>query len=118
MNVALELRSNDSDFDFAVCHRMSILARTQMHAWRRVSAGAIIIAGALTVVLAARTFWYLFHSLTNVPFADQWVMLEEIWRRRAGQIGWSYLWSPYWGQRMLLPRLRSCFQPGICITPR
>ena len=75
---------------------------------RRLGLVLIAAAGSLNCVLAARTFWYLFHSITNVPYSDQWVMLEEIWKRRAGLIGgWSYLWSPYWGQRMLLPRL--CF---------
>jgi hypothetical protein len=69
----------------------------------------LAIAGALTLALAARTFWYLFHSITNVPYADQWAMLEEIWHRRTGQTGWSYLWRPYWGQRMLLPRLLFLF---------
>lgn len=65
----------------------------------------IVAAAALTLVLVARTFWYLFHSITNVPYPDQWVMLQEIWRVRTGQSGWSYLWSLYWGHRPLLPRL-------------
>jgi len=50
----------------------------------------------LTALLIGRTFWYLFHSLTNVPYADQWVLLAD---------GWKQLWEPYWGQRPLLPRL-------------
>ncbi len=32
-------------------------------------------------------------------------MLREIWDAREGRIGWSYLWSPYWGQRIPVPRL-------------
>src|ERR1700737_20914 len=32
-------------------------------------------------------------------------MLEEIQRVREGHSRWTYLWSPYWGQRILLPRL-------------
>ena len=32
-------------------------------------------------------------------------MLREVWSARTGQSGWGYLWSPYWGQRPLLPRL-------------
>jgi len=65
----------------------------------------IVAAAALTAVLAARTCWYLFHSVTNVPYPDQWVMLQEIWRLRTRQTGWSYLWSLYWGHRPVLPRL-------------
>jgi hypothetical protein len=52
-------------------------------------------------VFAARTLWFLFQSVTNVPYTDEWVMLDEI-RARAG---WSYLWAPYWGQRIIVPRL-------------
>jgi hypothetical protein len=62
-------------------------------------------AALLTLLLAYRTFWYLLHSVTNVPYSDQWTMLEEIRRAREHQSGWGYLWSPYWGQRLLLPRL-------------
>src|SRR6185436_12153740 len=65
----------------------------------------LVAAAALTIVLAARTFWYVFHSVTNVPYPDQWVMLQEVRALRTGQSGWSYLWSPYWGHRPLIPRL-------------
>ncbi len=65
----------------------------------------LLTATALTLVLAARTSTYLFRAVTNVPYPDQWVMLQEIQRMRAGQPGWSYLWSPYLGHRPLLPRL-------------
>ncbi len=86
-------------------------ARTVTHQIRysryaRIAATVLLaVAAALTLVLAYRTFWYLFHSVTNVPYWDQWVMLDEIRHVREGQSGWSYLWSPYWGQRLLLPRL-------------
>lgn len=69
----------------------------------------VAVAAALTLVLACRTLWYLFHSVTNVPYADQWVMLDEIRQVREGQSGWSYLWSTYWGQRLFLPRLLFLF---------
>jgi hypothetical protein len=63
-----------------------------------------IIAG-ITLILIARTCWYLLHSVTNVPYADQWFMLQEIWDAREGRSGWTYLWAPYWGHRLPLPRL-------------
>ena len=71
-----------------------------------VLAGAVLLAAAgLTLLLISRNLWYVFRSVTNVPYADQWVLLQEVARKRAGQLDWSYLWSPYWGQRPLLPRL-------------
>ena len=76
---------------------------------RAIGPSLVAAAGILTLILAARTFWYLFHSITNVPYGDQWVMLDEIRKRQAGLIGWNYLWSPYWGQRLLLPRLLFLF---------
>lgn len=68
----------------------------------------LVVAAALTALLAARTFWYLFRSVTNVPYPDQWVMLDQIWSAR-GHLSWTYLWSPYWGQRPLFPRLLILF---------
>ena len=62
-------------------------------------------AAALTALLAVRTYWYLFHAITNVPYTDGWVILDEIRRFRSGAAGWSIFWAPYWGQRNLLARL-------------
>ena len=62
-------------------------------------------AAALTALLAVRTFWYLFHSITNVPFTDGWVILDEIRRFREGSLHWTFFWAPYWGQRNLVARL-------------
>lgn len=50
-------------------------------------------------------FWYLHLSMSNALRIDQWVMLEELWRFHDGRFGWSYLWTPYWGQRIVIPRL-------------
>lgn len=60
---------------------------------------------ALTLVLIARMFRYLHLSMSNALRIDQWVMLEELWRFHDGRFGWSYLWTPYWGQRIVIPRL-------------
>lgn len=62
-------------------------------------------AAALTALLAFRTFWYLFHSITNVPFTDGWLLLDEVRRFREGASRWTYLWQPYWGQRPLVVRV-------------
>ena len=62
-------------------------------------------AAALTGVLAARTFWYLFHAVSNVPFTDGWVILDEIRRFREGALDWTFFWAPYWGQRNMTARV-------------
>jgi hypothetical protein len=64
----------------------------------------LLAAGLLTAAMAVRTFWYLFHSITNVPYTDGWVILDEVRRFREGA-GWTSLWQPYWGQRNLTARL-------------
>ncbi len=65
----------------------------------------LLVAGALTTVLVARTLWYLFHSITNVPYTDQWILLDEIRRFRQGALAWNWWWAPYWGQRDVVGRL-------------
>jgi len=62
-------------------------------------------AAALTAVLVLRTFWYLFHSVTNAPYTDGWVIFDEIRRFREGALHWTFFWAPYWGQRNLVARL-------------
>ena len=65
-----------------------------------------LIAPALaTLVLICRTFWYFFASLNNVPWSDLWPMLSEVRSFRSGQSGWNYLYSTFWGNRPLVPRL-------------
>lgn len=67
-------------------------------------ASAIAFA-ALTLLLAGRMLWFLGLSVTNTLHYDQWPMLEEIRQHQSGQLGWSYLWAPYWGHRIVIPRL-------------
>ena len=65
-----------------------------------------LIAPALpTLVLICRTFWYFFASVGNVPWSDLWPMLSEVRSFRSGQSEWSYLYSTFWGNRPLVPRL-------------
>jgi hypothetical protein len=65
----------------------------------------LVVAGVLTAVLIVRTCWYVFHSMTNTPYTDSWLLLEELRRFPSGKAGWAALWSPYWGQRVLVARL-------------
>jgi hypothetical protein len=65
----------------------------------------LAFAALATLVLAGRTVFFLSQSLTTVPVTDQWSMLEEIWRFQTGEYHISYLWMPYWGHRLVVPRL-------------
>jgi hypothetical protein len=65
----------------------------------------LAVAGVLTAVLIVRTCWYVLHSMTNTPYTDSWLLLEELHRFPSGEAGWAALWSPYWGQRVLVARL-------------
>jgi len=65
----------------------------------------LIAPALLTLVLICRTFWYFFASLGNVPWSDLWPMLAEVRSFRSGQLGWSYFYSTFWGNRPLVPRL-------------
>lgn len=65
----------------------------------------LFAAGLLTAVLVVRTFWYFFQAVTNAPVTDTWFMLDQVRSFREGASGWTALWAPYWGQRILVPRL-------------
>ena len=49
--------------------------------------------------------WFLHFSTSNALRNDQWPMLEEIREFNEGHVGWNYLWTPYWGHRIVFPRL-------------
>lgn len=92
------------------CYRFSLKQELPRRQYIPAVANALLAAAAiLTIVMAVRTYWYLFASLTNVPYPDHWDMLDEIRRARSGEFGWNYLWSPYWGHRPLWPRLLTLF---------
>ena len=63
------------------------------------------IAVLLTVGLASRMVQCLCLSVTSVLVRDQWFMLDELLRLHQGKVGIAYLWEPYWGQRIVIPRL-------------
>ena len=42
---------------------------------------------------------------TSVPWADQWVAVQDVMRYRAGESLWTIVWTPYWGHRLVIPRL-------------
>lgn len=69
----------------------------------------LFAAGLLTAIVTARTFWYFCHAATNAPVTDSWLMLDQVRSFREGDSGWTGLWAPYWGQRILVPRLLFLF---------
>jgi hypothetical protein len=60
---------------------------------------------AYTLWLIARMFWFICYSMTSAIRVDELVMMEEIRLFCEGKYSISYLWAPYWGHRMLIPRL-------------
>ncbi len=64
-----------------------------------------IAFAALTLVLLARMLQCLWLSITPVLVRDQWFMLDELQRLHQGKLHLGYLWTPYWGQRIVIPRL-------------
>ena len=64
-----------------------------------------IAFAALTAVLIVRMLWLLDLSVSNALHNDQWIMLEEIRRFDEQKTDWTYLWAPYWGHRIVIPRL-------------
>jgi hypothetical protein len=55
--------------------------------------------------MVGRTFWFLCYSMTSALHVDSLVMMEELHLFHEGKYGIGYLWQPYWGQRLLIPRL-------------
>jgi hypothetical protein len=50
-------------------------------------------------------FWFLFYSRTSALRIDELVTMQEIRLFHEGQYGIGFLWTPYWGQRILIQRL-------------
>lgn len=93
-----------------MCFTGGLLTISSGRPWIRWAARVAAVAfGVLTAGLAIRMLWYLFHSWSNVPWRDQWPLLEEIRAFEEGRYGWSYLWAPYWGVRIVIPRLLFLF---------
>ena len=42
---------------------------------------------------------------TSVPWADQWIVVEDLILRERGEPLWPMLWLSYWGHRLVIPRL-------------
>ena len=70
--------------------------------------GALVAAwayAAYTLWLIARMLWFFCHSMTRAIHVDELVMMEELHLFHEGKYSTGYLWAPYWGHRMVIPRL-------------
>jgi hypothetical protein len=65
----------------------------------------LMFAALLTAVLAVHSYWYFAQACTNTPYWDQWLWIDEIRQFREGATKWTYLFAPYWGQRVISARL-------------
>ena len=76
-----------------------------MKAFRRVALAAAWAYATYTLWLIARMFWFICYSMTRAIHLDELVMMEELHLFHQGKYSIGYLWAPYWGHRMLIPRL-------------
>jgi hypothetical protein len=66
-------------------------------------AAALALLGTLGINVY--TLAQFARARTSVPWADQWVAVQDVMRYRAGESLWTIVWTPYWGHRLVIPRL-------------
>ncbi len=64
---------------------------------------ALALLGTLGVNLF--TLAQVARAVTTVPWADQWVIVRDSEKIARGEPLWPILWTPYWGHRLVIPRL-------------
>src|SRR5439155_19383440 len=67
------------------------------------SASAARIVRSVWAALVVAAVGYVIHFGSNVPFWDDWNMVDVITGAQPATLQW--LWSPYGGHRLPLPRL-------------
>jgi hypothetical protein len=67
--------------------------------------GMIALALLGTVGVNLFTLSQAARAGTSVPFKDQWELVQELAQHEQGRPLRSILWSPFWGNRMVIPRL-------------
>ncbi len=65
----------------------------------------IVLALLVTLRVNLITLAHIARARTSVPWADQWVVVQDVARRQAGEPLWPVVWTPYWGHRLVIPRL-------------
>jgi hypothetical protein len=74
-------------------------------AFRVAGWAAAVAALALTLRVNFFTLAQISRASTRVPWADEWFMVQEFASWKRGGSLWSILWAPYWGHRLVVPRL-------------
>jgi len=72
---------------------------------RQAGYGVVGLALLGTLWTNLYTLAQVVRARTSVPWADQWVVVQDLMRRAHGEPLWPILWSPYWGHRLVIPRL-------------
>ena len=67
--------------------------------------GMIVLALLGTLGINLFTLAQAARARTSVPFKDQWEFVEELAQHGHGKPLWPILWSPFWGNRLVIPRL-------------
>jgi hypothetical protein len=67
--------------------------------------GALVTALWYTLRLNFFTLAQIARAKTTVPWQDQWVVLDDLQRHAQGEHLWRIVWKPYWGHRLVIPRL-------------
>jgi len=67
----------------------------------------VLISAALlaTLWINVYTLRQIPRAATRVPWWDEWVTVDEFAAHEHGRPLWPILWSPYWGHRLVIPRL-------------
>jgi hypothetical protein len=65
----------------------------------------IVVALVVTLRVNLTTLAHIVRARTSVPWADQWVIVQDVMRRQHGEPLWPIVWTPYWGHRLVIPRL-------------
>ena len=70
-------------------------------------AGYGVIALALLGTLGVNLYTWaqVERARTSMLWADQWVIVQDLEQLAQGHPLWPILWSPYWGHRLVIPRL-------------
>ncbi len=65
----------------------------------------IVLAFLVTLRVNLITLAHIVRARTSVPWLDQWVPVQDAARYQGGEALWPIVWTPYWGHRLVIPRL-------------
>src|ERR1051326_7807358 len=84
----------------------SASAAVQGSAWvRRLGHTLVAVILLATIGLNTFTIAQVRRAVSNVPWGDQWVLIQELASHEQGRPLAPMLWSSYWGHRLVVLRL-------------